>query len=353
MKRILWVMAVLIMVSFMGCAKGPPKVLVVFSYSEEFVWCMEELEGLKEALGEKEINLEIYYMDTKRKTDEDWKLESAENTEKKIKKFKPDVLVLFDDNACELVGKNHVGDKMSIVFAAVNNDPSVFNFPAENVTGVIERDQFDKAFEFLKSLAPDVKKIAFISDESPTSQLVFGWLKETELPIELVEVYISNDFEGWKEKIAEYQTTVDAIGFYSCLTLTDETSEINLPAEMVVKWIIDNNKLPELCLFRYSIEDGFLCEYGLNGADQGKAAGEMVISILDGTIPADIPVVTVDTGYKVINEKRAAELGLTIPEEGEEVAMAEKETEEGETAEEEEATEDIPTESQKTKRVVK
>jgi len=351
MKRILWVMAVLIVVSFMGCAKGPPKVLVVFSYSEEFVWCTEELDGLQEALGEKEINLETYYMDTKNKTDEEWKLESAENTEKKIKKFKPKVLVLFDDNACELVGMNHVGDKMSIVFAGVNNDPSVYNFPAENVTGVIERNQFDKAFELLKSLAPDVKKIAFISDESPTSQLVMARLKEAELPIELVEVYVSNDFNGWKEKIAEYQTTVDAIGFYSCYTLTDETSETSLPAEMVLKWIIDNNKLPELSL--YPVEDGFLCEYSLNGTDQGKAAGEMVISILDGTKPADIPVVTVDTGYKVINEKRAAELGLTIPEEGEEVAMAEKEAEEGETEKEEEATEEKPAESKKTKRVVK
>ncbi len=351
MKRILWVMLVLIMVSFMGCAKRPPKVLVVFSYNEEFAWCTEELDGLKEALGEKEINLEIYYMDTKSKTDEDWKLESAENTEKKIKKFKPKVLVLFDDNACELVGKNHVGDKMSIVFAGVNNDPAAYNFPDGNVTGVIERDQFDKAFELLKSLAPDVKKIAFISDESPTSQLVMARLKETELPIELVEVYISDDFNGWKEKIAEYQTTVDAIGFYSCLTLTDETSEINLPAEMVVKWIIDNNKLPELSL--YPVEDEFLCEYSLNGADQGKAAGEMVISILDGTKPADIPIVTIDTGYKVINEKRAAELGLTIPVEGEEVAMAEKEAEEGKPAEEDAATEEKPAEPKKTKRVVK
>ena len=59
---------------------------------------------------------------------------------------------------------------------------------------------------------------------------------------------------------------------------------------------------------------GALCGVTLSGYEQGKAAAEIAAKILQGEKPSNIPVQCPTKGTPLINEKRAKELNISIPE---------------------------------------
>ncbi|MEA1875329.1 MAG: hypothetical protein U9N86_00560 [Bacteroidota bacterium] len=107
--------------------------------------------------------------------------------------------------------------------------------------------------EFLKELVPDVEKVAFISDDSPTAKGLLEELDRVNLSVEVTEAFATNDFDLWKAKVAELQDKVDAIGIFVYNTLLDvNTNESLIPAD-VMQWTTENNNLPEFCAFDFGI----------------------------------------------------------------------------------------------------
>ena len=82
------------------------KVLVVHSYHHEYEWVAEISGGINEVLKDKNVELEYYYMDTKRKTDEAWKEESGRAALEKVTAWQPNVVIAVDDNAQLYFAKN-------------------------------------------------------------------------------------------------------------------------------------------------------------------------------------------------------------------------------------------------------
>ena len=187
MKRIYFVVSVFLLVSLLGCARANERVLLIFSYHSEYSWVIQERKGAEDILGGKGIEIEKFYLDTKRKTSTEWKKKVTENAIKKIKEFKPNLVIVFDDNACELVAKRYIGAALPFVFCGMNGEPEDYGFPAENITGIIERGHVKESIGLLKRLVPSVKKAAIITDNSPTAQAFIIRVKKITLPIEICE----------------------------------------------------------------------------------------------------------------------------------------------------------------------
>ncbi len=314
MKRLYLLISMLLLIFVFGCAKAGKKVLLVFSYHPEYPWVIEEAKGAEEVFKDKGIMIEKFYLDTKRNTDSEWWKNIAVDAVKKIDEFNPDVVIVFDDNACELVAEKYIGNSLPFVFCGMNAEPEVYGFPAENITGVLERHHIKESIEFLKKLEPDIKKCAIITDASHTSKVFVNGIKDMEYPIEICGFYTINDFDDWKEKVNELQSKVDAIGLFVYHTIKKKGEELSLPPEEVLKWTLENNKLPEFALLDFTIRDGALCGVTLSGCEQGKTAAEMALMILDGKKPSDIPIKCPEKGNPIVNEKRAKELNIKIPE---------------------------------------
>ena len=72
-------------------------------------------------------------------------------------------------------------------------------------------------------------------------------------------------------------------------------------------------KLPSVFLFAEAAEGGGLISYGPNVNDMSRRAAPLVIRILNGTQPGELPIERPTKFELAINLKTAKTLGLTIP----------------------------------------
>ena len=314
MKKLYIMVSVFLVVSVLGCAKANEKILLIFSYHPEYSWVIEETRGVESVLSKRGIETEKFYLDTKRHTSAEWKAKITEDAITKIEELNPSLVIVFDDNACELVAKKYIDKALPFVFCGMNAEPEDYGFPAKNITGVLERSHIVESIELLKKLVPDVKKVAIITDDSPSSKAFIARAKKTILPIEIYEIYTTNDFGLWKEKIKQFQSAVDGIGLFLYHTLKEKGQEISLLPEDVLKWTLENNKLPEFSSIDYTVRDGALCAVATSGYQQGRSAAEIALTILAGATPGNIPLVCLVKEYPMVNLKRADELNIIIPE---------------------------------------
>lgn len=316
MKELKVIIMMVILLAVWSCEKSEEnkKVFIVFSYHQEYAWVESLNEGIDESFEGQDVVVEKFYMDTKRKTSSEWKTTITDSAMQRIESYNPDLLIIIDDNACELIGKQFIGDDLPVVFTGMNKEPSFYGFPSTNITGCIERISYTGMIEFLKELVPDVEKVAFISDDSPTSQGMLEELDRVNLSVEVTETFATNNYDLWKAKIAELQDKVDAIGILVYNTLTDvNTNESLVPAD-IMQWTIENNNLPDFCALDFGVIDGALCGVFKSGSTQGAAAVAIALRILDGENPVDIPVEDPQQSSKIINRPRANHFGITIPE---------------------------------------
>ncbi len=313
MKKFFLIIILLFVILITGCSKAPTKVLMIFSYHQECPWVIEQTLGVEDVFTDKDFFIEKFYLDTKRQTSQEWKTQVSKEAMKKIESMKPDVVMLFDDNACELVGKEYIGKDIPFVFCGMNGNPEDYGFPAENITGVVERIHIQESINLLKEIVPDAKKMVLISDDGTTSKKVFRRINESENKNEFFELFKTNDFNQWKEKIEEYQESADALGLLMYQTLKAEGQEESIPAKEVIDWTLNNSTLPDFAFFSSAVEGGVLCGVTHSGYEQGKAASEIVLKILNGERITDIPVSIPEKAEYKINDNRAAQLNITIP----------------------------------------
>ena len=314
MKKLLLItVSVLLLLSVLGCSQPSEKVLLVFSYHPEYAWVVDETRGVDDVLRNRGLETEKFYLDTKRNTSAEWMGKVSEEAVKKIEEYEPDLVIVFDDNACELVAKKYIGQSLPFVFCGMNGEPEDYGFPARNITGVIERHHLEATVELLRRLAPDVKKLAIMTDDSPTSRAFITSMKKTTPPIEITEFYATNDFSAWKAKVKELQAEVDAIGIFVYHTIKEKGVETSLPPEDVLGWTLENSELPDCTFSDFTVRDGVLCGVTESGYEQGKAAAEIAIRILNGEKPENISVERLEKGIPMVNETRAKELNIKIP----------------------------------------
>jgi len=304
-----------VLIAMMSCSKSPEKLLVIYSYHPEYEWCQQEKKGIEDVFSDQNIVIESFYMDTKRKISKTWEKNITDEALLKIESFKPDLVIVCDDNACRLVAKQFIDKKLPFVFTGINEDPEVYGMPAKNITGVIERKLIPGTIELLKKLDPLVKTIAIITDKSPTSQATVSRFSKENFPVELTEVFSTNEYDEWKKYVRKIQTEVDALGIFMYFTLKKVDYEESVPDAEVLKWTLENNTLPSFSFEEFSVQGGVLCGDTQSGYEQGKEAALMAKEILSGVKPSELPIVMPKKGTLMINEETAHKLNLVIPEE--------------------------------------
>jgi ABC-type uncharacterized transport system substrate-binding protein len=310
----------------------PPKerkrVLVLHSYHPEYIWVKNVNQGILKGLAEeryvdkKNITLEYFHMDTKRKTSEAWKQEIAQKAMDRIKAWKPHVVIATDDNAQKYVVAPMKNSGTNFVFLGVNADPTSYGFidsiknPGGNISGSIERARLEQTINLLRKLVPGVSKIAIVCDDSPTGMPVVQRVTQLapQIGLEIVDSLQTGDFEAWKKFVTGVQTQADALLVVLYHTLKDK-SGAPVHENAVLNWTIKNNKLPDMGFWSWAVDGGLLCSEAISDYQQGHYAATVASYVLMGQSPGDFPVDKPQRGEVCINAARAKMLNINVPEE--------------------------------------
>jgi ABC-type uncharacterized transport system substrate-binding protein len=291
-----------------------PRVLLVHSYHAGYPWVDAITRGVRMALPASDADLQVIYMDTKRHTDEAFKTQAGERARRIMAEWQPRIVITADDNAQKYFAAQYVGQEaIQFVFCGVNAEPGKYGYPAANVTGVLERPHYRDSIALLRQLVPDAKRIALLSDDSPTSAGALEFMSDEETGTEIVSREMATTFEQWKVAVRRLGTTVDAIAIYMYHTVKESGNPQSLDPKVVMDWTVANSPAPIIGFFIFAVDDGALCGYLESGVEHGLRAGQMAAEILQGKTASEIPIVTALEGQSMLNLKTAQKLNVTVP----------------------------------------
>ena len=241
---------------------------------------------------------------------------------KDLADFKPDLVMLGDDNAANYIGNQLLDTKTPVVFWGINGLPLKYGLidsmdrPGHNVTGVWQAGYYKEGLDLLRKLVPDAKTFAILASDSTTARSSIRQLqalhKRGKLALELVAVVSTNDFEEFKQRVRQLEQHVDAFFVLNHDTMKNAKGE-HMDMLEVGRWYLENIRKPEASHEDQFVREGMLLTANDSGFNQGYAAVEMVYDILDqGIKPQSIRTKTPPHGPLMVNLNRAAALGISV-----------------------------------------
>jgi putative tryptophan/tyrosine transport system substrate-binding protein len=181
--------------------------------------------------------------------------------------------------------------------------------PGGNLTGVENNrpELYSKRLELLKEAVPQIGRVAFLREPSPTASLTLSSL-ETEaraLGVQLLPVAVRRSDELADAFAAIVASRPDAL-------LLQGNAFVGLHRRQIMDFAIAH-RLPTVGPERQFVEAGALMAFGFSNRELAQRAAVYVDKILKGARPGDLPIERPMTFELIINLTTAKALGITIP----------------------------------------
>jgi len=319
-------------------AAAPAKVLVVHSYGSKHVCGKPQGDGVARALAERgwiqgeNLELRSVFMDTKVKhTTPEAIREQGKIALAEVEAFKPDVVVVLDDNAIREVMLPLVGrDDLSVVFSGMNGQPADYNkkaaflkslkAPGSNVTGVYEKLHLVKSLRVISAALGDLKpgdKVVGITDFSPTGNAI---TRQFEIELEGTSPQLGwelrrvKNFEEYKALILELNQDPSVRAIYPAALKLRTAGGETYAAGQIFNWTTQHSSKPEMALNYYFSKIGLFGGAAVDFTAMGYMAGKKAALILGGGKAGAIPIEDAADYAIVFNVERATALKIDIPE---------------------------------------
>jgi ABC-type uncharacterized transport system substrate-binding protein len=311
------------------------RVFITASYEKNHICGGPQEEGVIKGLNKtgwfEGMNLEVkrYYMDTKKtNTTPEAMKKQAEIVLGQISEFKPEVLVVLDDNAFREVALPLADSKdIAVVFSGMNGQPEKYNAkkhfmdnrenPGGNITGVYEKLYLVRSMKVMQSAIPGIKgkKIVGITDYTPTGNAI---TKQFEL--ELKGSPVNADWElkrvkNWQEykRLINQINKDNGVGAIYPVALSLKASDDNTyTAPEIFKWTMQNSLKPEMALNYFFSKIGLVGGAAVDFKAMGFLTGKKAGQILNGKKAGDLPIEDAPDYAIVFNVKRSKDLGINI-----------------------------------------
>jgi putative ABC transport system substrate-binding protein len=225
-------------------------------------------------------------------------------------RLKVDVLATFGD----LTPKVAQQATETIPIVAVSDDivgagiVASLSRPGTNTTGltIMAPELSAKRLEVLQEMVPKISRVAALWD--PTTgvsqvEMTERAARALNLNVQVLEVRGRNDVvEAFR---AAQSNHAEAINVFNSPVLSSLYREIiDLAAEY---------RLPTMYQWKEHVEAGGLLSYGVSLTAMWRQAGTIVVKVLKGAKPADLPVEQPTKFELALNARTAKALGIAIP----------------------------------------
>jgi len=278
-----------------GAAEAVPvrQVLVLNSYHPGYVWADSVTEGLRSVFDGRGSSLRVSfeYMDTKR-----YRPDEIFETLKEVYRLKYhavrfDVLVAADNNALNflLLYRDELFPGTSVVFCGINgfNDGMIAGHTG--YTGVAEDYDLVGTLDLALSMHPKTRYVAYVSGASTSSRINRKRLLELIPAYEGRVTFLDLSLKPVDELKAALGSLPDeTLILYLSYYLSPDG--VRLTVRESTALVFNYSGCPVYSPWEYTLGSGVLGGQMLSGRKQAEEAARIVLRILGGEKPADIPV---------------------------------------------------------------
>lgn len=282
--------------------EAPKKVLHIDSYHVGNEWNDRIVAALKETLTGKGVELRVFHMDTKRRSSETDIQASAQEAQRIIGEYKPDVVTTNDDPAAQYVIQPYLHDvSIPVVFCGLNWDASAYGLPFRNTTGMVEVSPIPQIVRLMQRYAHG-SRIGFLSEDTQVKRKELAY-HERLFGVTYDKTYFVKTYAAWKEAFLRAQKEVDMLMIFGvgavpdwnladAAHLAEEKSEI--PSGTDFEWLTSVSLIGVV----------------KSPQEQGRWVGHATLRILEGVQPSDIPLSYNREGELFFNNRIARRLGI-------------------------------------------
>ncbi len=282
------------------------KILYIDSYHEGYEWSDGITKGVESELllNGTGVELKIHRMDTKRNDTVEFGKLAGLKAKSVIEDFKPDVVIVSDDNAFNYVIMPYYRDAdLPVVFCGINWDVSIYGGPYKNTAGMIEISLTSQLISYLKEYSKG-NRIGYLSADTETERKNALYYNKS-FNINFTKIYFVKTQEEWKEAFLKLHDEVDVLIFENNAGIKNWSDS---DAEA---FALNNTKIPVGTTNFWTMQSSLLGMTKIAG-EQGEWSARTALSILNGTRPSDIPIVTNKKSQLYVNLKIADKLGVVI-----------------------------------------
>ncbi len=179
--------------------------------------------------------------------------------------------------------------------------------PGNNITGVSDRTPIKQQLEIMKKVLPKMKKVGILytaSEDNSVKQAQEAekLAKELGLEVKVSSIANTNDIQQVTESLA---SETDAIFVPIDNTIASAMST-------VVK-VTDAKKIPVFPSADTMVADGGVLGIGVDQYKIGVETAKVVAKVLKGEDTKNMPIALANEGVIYLNEAKAKQLGIEIP----------------------------------------
>ena len=267
-------------------------VLILNSYNQGMIWTDEEVDGIRQVIarrGSTDTNIE--YMDAKRMVDP----VHLDNLQRlfahKYSAFRFDAIVATDNDAFEFMRRyrDELFPGVPVVFCGVNHFQQQQLAGLSKFTGIAEIPDLAATLGLMLRLHPKVSQVVVVVDDTTTGKVLVDELNAVAPPFHKrfhFELLNRNSLE----EIAQRLSRIDANSLVLLMPFASDRDHGPVSNEDVAELVSAKSPVPVYSSWEMFLGHGIVGGNIITGEAQGRAAGEMLLRILDGEDASAIPV---------------------------------------------------------------
>lgn len=293
----------------MSCADKSESILYVNSYHQGYASSDSIMAGMEEVLEGRNINLNTFYLDSKRNPELSQISLVVNEILNSIEILQPDVILVSDDNAVKYLVQPHLeGSEIPVLFCGVNWSASQYGLPTKNCTGMLEVLPLGQLLNVIKSNYPQAKRLTVLSENTLSernNKTLLDTLYHSHGFADVTYSLVDN-FEDWKDAFRNANDSSDVI------YIPTNGGVKNWNQEEAVNFVLETCRIPVVTC------DDFMMPYAVFGltkvaSEQGEWMADRAMEILNGRSVASIELTRNQKVNCWINSELAEKISFELP----------------------------------------